>query len=91
MSTPVSVSELPPFAISLYARKGEPKTPLLDPGALNTAFEAYSAAEQVLRHRGGAALRPRMRHTLANKVLGFAIFGERDTRTLTDRALAHFP
>jgi len=28
---------------------------------------------------------------LANKILGFAIFGERDPRLLADRALAHFP
>lgn len=92
MSTPISVSpsELPPFAIGVYARTA-PKTPLLDPISLRTAYQAYSAAERVLRSRAGSPLRPGIRHSLANKVLNFAIFGERNPHTLTDRALAHFP
>ena len=89
MSKPVSVSALPPFAI--YPNASAPSTPLLDPTSLGVAFDAYSAAEHALRHRAGAPLRPSVRHTLASKVLSFAIFGERDPRMLKDRALAHFP
>lgn len=91
MRTPVSVSELPPFVIGPYLRNGEAKTPLLDPTSVRMAFEAYSAAEQALRNRAGSALRPSVRHTLANRVLSFAIFGERDPRMLKERVLAHFP
>ena len=95
MSTPneFKPSELPPFAIGLYARNGAAplRTPLLDPTSLKAACEAYDRAETVLRLRAGAALRPGVRHLLANKVLSFAIFGERSLHQLADRALAHFP
>lgn len=96
VSTPVNVlpSELPPFAIGIYSQRAgakAPATPLLDPTSLKTACEAYDRAEEVLRTRSRAALRPSVRHSLANKVLSFAIFGERNLRLLADRALAHFP
>jgi hypothetical protein len=65
-------------------------TPLLDPQSLETAQIAYDTAIEELRQRNKSSLRPAVRHMLANRILSFAIFGERDPRSLADRALAHF-
>lgn len=67
MSTPDIKSELQPFAIGLYARAGAPATPLLDPTSLKAACDAYDRAEAELRTRARAALRPGVRHSLANR------------------------
>jgi hypothetical protein len=66
-------------------------TPLLDPETLRAARLAYESATSTLRARSGAPLRPGTLHSLANKILSFAIFGERDQTRLSARALAHFP
>lgn len=66
-------------------------TPLLDPNTLETARAAYESAIDELRSRQKSSLRPAVRHMLANRILSFAMFGERDPRSLADRALAHFP
>ncbi|MDZ4870549.1 MAG: hypothetical protein SGI91_24760 [Alphaproteobacteria bacterium] len=96
-----SVRDLEPFFISTYLRPAETgvgssnpgglPTPLLDPNSLETAQQAYDSALGELRTRNKAGVRSATRHVLANKILGFAIFGERDPRSLADRALAHFP
>lgn len=98
---PCTVRDLEPFFISTYLRPSDAgvsasnlralPTPLLDPHSLETARAAYDNALDELRTRNKAGLRPATRHVLANKILSFAIFGERDPRSLTDRALAHFP
>jgi len=94
------VRDIEPFFISTYLRPdgarpvAEPAslpTPLLDPHSLETARLAYDSALDELRTRNRAGLRPATRHVLANKILSFAIFGERDPRSLAERALAHFP
>jgi hypothetical protein len=96
-----TVRDLEPFFISTYLRPTESgtgssnpgglPTPLLDPHSLETARVAYDSALGELRTRHKAGLRPATRHVLANRILSFAIFGERDPRSLADRALAHFP
>ncbi len=95
-----NVQPLEPFFISTFHRPADARgasspaglpTPLLDPSSLKTAREAYDSALDELRTRNKAGLRPATCHVLANKILGFAIFGERDPRSLADRALAHFP
>lgn len=65
-------------------------TPQLGPEVVQTAMEAYDVALDELRARTKKALPPSTRHALANKILRFAIFGERDQKQLVDRALAHF-
>ena len=65
-------------------------TPLLDPDLVQAAMIAYDDAADVLRTRVRSGLKPGMRHTLANRILALAVFGERDHRLLSDRALAHF-
>lgn len=89
---------LEPFSLGIYSRPGDLSapgagvpTPLLDPESLHAAQLAYDDAAGTLRTRARAALRPGVLHSLANRILGFAIFGERDQRLLKDRALAHFP
>jgi hypothetical protein len=93
---------LEPFSIGLYLRPNEiyePNvvaphalpTPLLDPETVQAAMIAYHEAADTLRTRARSALKPAVRHTLANRILALAIFGERDHRLLSDRALAHFP
>jgi hypothetical protein len=98
-AAPFDMQNLEPFAIGVYlhsyAREDViapdgPPTPLLDPEMVQAAMQAYDDAAGVLRARGRSALRPGTRHALANKILRFAIFGERDRRLLSDRALAHF-
>ncbi|MBL8782294.1 MAG: hypothetical protein JNL06_15270 [Alphaproteobacteria bacterium] len=95
-----SVRDIEPFFISTYLRSGDSgrvadpgslPTPLLDPHSLETAQLAYDSALGELRTRHKAGLRPSTRHVLANRILSFAIFGERDPRLLAERALAHFP
>lgn len=95
-----TVRDIEPFFISTYLRRGdvgpvaEPAslpTPLLDPNSLETARLAYDSALDALRTRNRAGLRPATRHVLANRILSFAIFGERDPNSLAQRALAHFP
>jgi hypothetical protein len=93
--------DLEPFLIGLYLRDNafEPKvtapralpSPLLDPDSLYAAMVAYREAADALRTRARSALKPGLRHTLANRILALAIFGERDHRLLCGRALAHFP
>lgn len=65
-------------------------TPHLGPDMVKTVTLAYDAALEELRARSTKALPPSTRHALANKILRFAIFGERDRKRLVDRALAHF-
>lgn len=94
MTTAEATAQLTPFAIGIYSDKPQSDvapTPLLDPYSLQAAYAAYDAAANELRTRSRTALRPATRHTLAKKILGFAIFGERDTASLKDRALKHFP
>jgi hypothetical protein len=95
-----TVRDIEPFFISTYmcaadtgpvADPGSLPTPLLDPHSLETARLAYDSALEELRTRNRAGLRPATRHVLANKILSFAIFGERDAQSLAERALAHFP
>jgi hypothetical protein len=95
-----TVRDIEPFFISNYLRPHESRrvvdsgslpTPLLDPHSMETARLAYGNALEELRTRNRAGLRPATRHVLANKILSFAIFGERDPRSLAERALAHFP
>ncbi len=95
-----TLRDVEPFFISTYQRPansgpladpGSLPTPLLDPHSLETARVAYDSALDELRTRNRAGLRPATRHVLANKILSFTIFGERDPRSLADRALAHFP
>lgn len=96
---PMLTQELEPFFISPYPARGAGvaisppclPTPLLDPGSLEAARIAYQDAIGELRVRARSSLRPAVRHRLANRILGFAVFGERDPRALADRALAHFP
>jgi len=96
-----AVQNLGSFPIGLYRRSDEvyernvsaPRalpSPLLDPATLQAAMTAYDDASDTLRARVRCALRPGMRHSLANRILSLAIFGERDHRLLSDRALAHF-
>ena len=87
-------SALEPFHLDIYTRSRAMHadgSPLLDPDLLSTASHAYLDALEVLRARSRSALRPHVRHTLATKILDFAIFGERNRTLLTERALAHFP
>jgi hypothetical protein len=92
-----SVQEIEPFFIAPYAASSiaphtpSLPTPLLDPDSLQTARMAYESAEDELRLRARSSLRPAARHLLASRILSFALFGERDPRSLADRALAHFP
>jgi hypothetical protein len=95
-----TIQGIEPFFISTYmssaessavAEPGSLPTPLLDPHSLETAQLAYDSALDELRTRNRAGLRPATRHVLANRILSFAIFGERDPRSLAERALAHFP
>jgi hypothetical protein len=95
-----TVRDIEPFFISTYLRPHQSgrvvdssslPTPLLDPHSLETARLAYGSALEELRTRNRAGLRPATRHVLANKILSFAIFGERDPQSLAERALAHFP
>jgi hypothetical protein len=65
-------------------------TPHLAPDMVQTVMTAYDAAVEELRARSNKALPPSTRHALANKILRFAIFGERDEKRLVERALAHF-
>ena len=88
---------LAPFPIGLYIRGDDAEqtvftpTPLLDPNAVKAAVLAYDDALGSLRVRVKSSVKPGLRHLLANKILRFAVFGERDRRSLRDRALAHFP
>jgi hypothetical protein len=65
-------------------------TPHLSPEAVQLVMLAYDAAIDELRARSNKALPPSTRHALANQILRFAIFGERDQQRLVKRALAHF-
>jgi hypothetical protein len=65
-------------------------TPHLAPDTLQIVMAAYDAATDELRARSPKALPPSTRHALANRILRFAIFGERDQKRLVERALAHF-
>lgn len=65
-------------------------TPHLGPETVQTVMSAYDAAIDELRARSPKALPPSTRHALANQILRFAIFGERDQQRLVRRALAHF-
>lgn len=65
-------------------------TPHLGPDVVQLVMSAYDAAIDELRARSHKALPPSTRHALANQILRFAIFGERDQQRLVSRALAHF-
>ena len=83
-----------PFDLGVCSQRNtanDPPSVLLDPVLLSTASHAYLDALEALRTRSRTALQPGVRHSLATKILGFANFGERDRRALTERALAHFP